>query len=219
MSGQTLKPERGVGKEQMLYLLTGDIQTGKTRWLSALIDELALNGIRSYGVLTPGLWKSNQTESGETAFEKLGIDAILLPQKERFSFAQRRDLAERVDPKSQSTQAMLHWEIDDRAIQQVNQHFDRLSSGEDSASTIPGSRKGLLVVDELGPLEILYGQGYTSAVTLLEAGPSDLYDDALVVVRNPLCEKAEERFAHHWPATIRLLPDKDSRKRILEAFD
>ena len=29
----------------MLYILTGEIQTGKTRWLQALIDKLAEKGV------------------------------------------------------------------------------------------------------------------------------------------------------------------------------
>ena len=46
----------------MLYILTGEIQTGKTRWLQALIDKLAEKGVPLEGVLAPGVWRPNPTK-------------------------------------------------------------------------------------------------------------------------------------------------------------
>ena len=88
----------------MLFILTGDVQSGKTRWLERLVAELAADGVESRGVLAPGVWRPRADGddgglrppgSGEGAYEKLGIDNVLLPQGERLRFARRRDLAER----------------------------------------------------------------------------------------------------------------------------
>ena len=38
----------------MLFILTGDVQSGKTRWLERLVAELAADGVESRGVLAPG---------------------------------------------------------------------------------------------------------------------------------------------------------------------
>ena len=35
----------------MLYVLTGDIQTGKTRWLQETIAALEASGVSPYGVI------------------------------------------------------------------------------------------------------------------------------------------------------------------------
>ena len=41
----------------MLFLLTGDVQIGKTRWLERLAAELAGDGVPVAGVLAPGVWR------------------------------------------------------------------------------------------------------------------------------------------------------------------
>ena len=48
----------------------------------------------------------------------------------------------------------------------MNAHFDRLKAAD------PPHSPGLLVVDELGQLELLRGGGLTSAMDVLSQGPS-----------------------------------------------
>ena len=106
----------------MLFLLTGDVQIGKTRWLERLAAELAGDGVPVAGVLAPGVWRVREPHevpgerglAGEGRFEKLGIDNVLLPGGERVPFARRRDLAlaeGSFDPTSQSASAQLAWEL------------------------------------------------------------------------------------------------------------
>ena len=124
----------------MLFLLTGDVQIGKTRWLERLAAELSGDGVQVAGVLAPGVWRVREPHevpgerglAGEGRFEKLGIDNVLLPGGERVPFARRRDLAlaeGSFDPTSQSASAQLAWEIADEAIARVNAHFDRGRAG------------------------------------------------------------------------------------------
>ena len=269
----------------MLFILTGDVQSGKTRWLERLVAELAADGVESRGVLAPGVWRPRADGddgglrppgSGEGAYEKLGIDNVLLPQGERLRFARRRDLAERdgqLNPASQSAAAQLAWEIPGESLARVNAHFEMLAkstlpeqwtsdgaavstrSGRrapDAAVNFPHSEKRspdgrpfekaasvsretfvreegeggapaparpwLLVVDELGRLELERGCGLTAALDLVERGPVPGCPHALVVVRARLRDRAEERFAAAWGGCEALAPGDGARTAVRRAF-
>lgn len=204
----------------MLFLLTGNVQTGKTRWLERLVSDLAQTGIASYGVIAPGIWhdwrgEENPPDSVDgNGFEKIGIDNVLLPSGKRLTFALRADLAVKshaFDPNSQSARANLHWHIDDKAIADVNDHFSKLMV-ELASSTSPG----ILIVDELGQLELQHGSGLTGAIDTLEAGAFPSVKHALVVVRESLMPLAAERFGN-WGGTTVVFPDAPSRAIVLTA--
>lgn len=235
----------------MLFLLTGECQIGKTRWLEALVRRLADEGIASYGVIAPGIWvPSDSPEANGQGLEKLGIDNVLLPEGERIPFAKRRDLAMRdgvFQAHSQSEEIGLGWHIFDDAIDEVNRHFDVLArmAGTDCApgacpmvesanaqanhglrdggDAVEGGRApcvspSLLVVDELGRLELAQGTGLTSAVRLLDQGPSAAFPHALAVVRGALLPLAEDRFADAWPQVSAIGPNRDAEEKVLAAF-
>ena len=71
----------------MLFLLTGDIQCGKTRWLENLCREAESRGTSVAGVLAPGVWE--ELKDAPEKFYKLGINNVLLPSKARARFANR----------------------------------------------------------------------------------------------------------------------------------
>lgn len=195
----------------MLFILTGAIQEGKTRWLSGLVDDLTGREVECLGVLAPGVWIP-----APGGLEKVGIDNILLPSGERVTFAIRRDLArdERFsDPGSQSAQAKLGWAISDDAIDKVNGHFHDLASRAQTPAC------GLLIVDELGRLELAKGsqKGLTEAVGLLEQGPQPAWPHALIVVRDYLCDAAFDRFAPIWGAPYAIGPEERAHAAIMEA--
>lgn len=185
----------------MLYLLTGQVQTGKTRWLQGLVSAYEARGVAVGGVLAPGVWREVTARDGAASFEKLGIDNILLPEHETIPFASRRDLAvldETFDAESQSARARLHWEISRDALARVNAHFEQLTR-EAHVKTAAS----LLVVDELGRLELLHGEGLACALALLELGPTPAYPDAIVVVRETLLPQAHELLDGPWNGDVR----------------
>ena len=172
------------------------------------------------GVLAPGVWADRRGDPNPSAhvdgngFEKLGIDNVLLPGGERVAFARRADLAESedsFDPHSQSAQAKLHWHISDSAIARVNDHFARLAK----TSATEGA-PGLLVVDELGQLELKRGGGLTEAVALLEAGPSSTTPHALIVVRETLLPLLDGRFKR-WGERTCIAPTEESRSLLIKS--
>ena len=210
----------------MLFVLTGNVQIGKTRWLNRLVASLSADGVRCAGVLAPGVWRRRSAGEGPSSselrlgaaedrrFEKLGIDNILLPQGTRIAFARRADLARSegvLDEGSQAARAGLGWAIDDDAIAQVNRHFDALRA-------TPPAEASLLVVDELGRLELMRGEGLTSALALLNAGPTEAFPHAIVVARDYLLPQARSRFEGSWGAVATIAPDDAGEQKVRAAL-
>ena len=200
----------------MLYILTGEIQTGKTRWLQALIDKLGEKGVPLEGVLAPGVWRPNPTKPN--GFEKLGIDNVMLPGGEVVPFARRRDLASgetiKMELQGMPTDMKLAWAFSDEAVERVNAHFAELAAGE------PPARPGLLVVDELGRLELERGGlGLTEAVGLVARGPRPGWPHALIVVRDWLVPRARMVFGPAWNNEIREVgPTPQTARELLGLF-
>lgn len=190
----------------MLYILTGDVQIGKSRWLERRVKELAADGVKSYGVISAGIWVPSETKrANDQGFEKRGIESILLPGMERFEFAKRRDLAEECgvfEQQSQAGKTGLGWHISDAALARVNDHFAWIASQANV-----GNIHGLLVVDEIGRLELDHDGGLVEAVKLLESGASDSFSDAIVVARSGLAEKVADRFAPAWGGSRFISPE------------
>ena len=206
----------------MLFVLTGNVQIGKTRWLECLIADISTAGVTPYGVIAPGVWADRRDNpdryphADANGFEKLGIDNVLLPSGERIAFARREDLAFEegtYDPTSQSAQAHLAWHITDDAVRQVNDHFSSLRT---NALKPEHGAQGILIVDELGRLELERDQGLTEAVRLLEQGPSSTIPHALIVVREALLPCIESRFAN-WGQRLYLSPNNQARETVLDA--
>ena len=91
-------------------------------------------------------------------------------------------------------------------------HPERSAEGAESkdASRAPG----LLIVDELGRLEIWRGGGLTSAMALLAQGPTPVFPHALAVVRDYLLDDAEALLAEAWPDRCRIKPNDAAREAI-----
>lgn len=282
----------------MLFLLTGDVQIGKTRWLENLCASLQTAGTCVVGVVAPGQWVPRPEGQpggkhgfdGAGRFEKLGIDNVLLPQGKRIEFARRRDLAAKSKAFTEGTQAKaakLGWAISDTAIAQVNAHFAALAkqasiapadSGADDPTTAqaevdapaaapldngvcppvaaetaaktsplaqinsdeptvaataakargnvlaaaPAANEtwlaphAMLVVDELGRLELLHSCGLTNALAILDAGPTPQFPHAIAVVRETLLDEARRRFEPRWGKAAVIGPDDAARNLVLE---
>ena len=226
----------------MLFLLTGNVQIGKTRWLENLCGSLQAAGTCVAGVVAPGQWvlrPEGQPDGkhgfdGAGRFEKLGIDNMLLPQGERIEFARRRDLATEGKAFAEGTQAKaakLGWAISDTAIAQVNAHFAALAKqagitpaddGADDHAAAQAANEpqlaphAMLVVDELGRLELLRGCGLTNALAILNAGPTPQFPHAIAVVRETLLDDARRRFEPRWGKATAIGPDNAARKLVLE---
>lgn len=208
------------GAMPVLFILTGKVQIGKSRWLEGLIDDLAHESIDSYGVISAGVWiESDSDRANAQGFEKLGIDSVLLPGKERIPFAQRLDLAKAngsFDAQSQAGKVGLGWHISDAAIDRVNGHLGDIRKA--SSHSVRAS-EGLLVIDEVGRLELENDGGLVEAMRLLEQGPTERFLHALVVARDIFADEVASRFSGAWKGATMISPDDEGAHLILAAME
>lgn len=147
-----------------LALLTGGRGAGKTRWCEAVARAARGAGLAVRGVLSPAVLADG---------EKRAIGLLDLASGER------RTLADRARPDLPGTEG-LGWRFDHEALAAGNAALERVGACD------------LLLVDELGPLELGRGSGFTAAFGLLDARR---YGLAIVVVRPVLVAAAKAR----WP--------------------
>lgn len=74
----------------------------------------------------------------------------------------------------------------------------------------------MLVVDELGRLELLHSCGLTNALAILDAGPTPQFPHAIAVVRETLLDEARRRFEPRWGKATVIGPDDAARNLVLE---
>lgn len=180
----------------MLFILTGDIRTGKTTWLEARVRDLEAAGVPVRGVLAPGVWRDG---------EKVGIENVLLPSRERVLLA---------TPAASGCSRGPGWDFDEAALAHVNGHLATLAA----TTAEKDARAGLLVIDEIGPLELRRGGGLIAALSLLDAGPAPAWPHALVVVRSSLAEEAAARLRPAWGLVELIRPDEAGERHLREAL-
>lgn len=140
-----------------IIVVTGPSGSGKTALCQRLVRSALRRGVSVRGILSPARWAGGV---------KVGIDARDL------STGEQRRLAEASDEAGGPT--TFKWRF----------HSDTLAWGMDVLRrSAPGD---LLVIDELGPLELVRGEGWAGALDILRAGD---YRQAVVVVRPELVQR------------------------------
>lgn len=156
-----------------LYVMTGPIQTGKTTWTMKMLKAAHERGLHLTGVVSPAIFEG---EKGKT-----GIDSVLLPSGERFTFAKKRQwdqgaLKERPDGRKR-----LGWDFRQEAFERINGHF--IECAKDAGD--------LFVVDEFGALEFYQNKGFTEGLKIMDKA---LPKNAYLILRPDLLEPARERW-------------------------
>ena len=145
-----------------LVLITGLRGSGKTTYC-AEIASLAINyGFSVGGILCPAVIEGKN---------KVGIDQL------NISTGEQRRLGVRSYQSSDNT--VGGWCMDETVIAWGNQ-------------IIASLEEDIIIIDELGPLELEHGYGYQEALNLLD---EERYDITFVVVRPSLLPIAQLR----WP--------------------
>jgi nucleoside-triphosphatase THEP1 len=168
-----------------LTILTGPGGSGKTTLCRELAAAARRSGRDVAGVLSPGRFAETR---------KVGIDAMD-PRS-----GEIRPLAWRHDATRPGTLELCSWSFDQAVLTWGNGLLGRATPCD------------LLVVDELGPLELLERRGWIAGLEALDSGG---YERALAVVRPGLLEHAHAR----WPrAALVDVGDASARQRLVTLF-
>jgi len=147
-----------------LILVTGLRGAGKTTWCSELTIIAKENGMVVKGILSPGIFKGNQ---------KIGIAVKNIESGEQLQLAElRKGEVEGI--------ATPRWQFFPETMIWANNVL-REANGSD-----------LLLIDEIGPLELLRGEGLTAGIDRLDGNS---YKIACAVIRPSLIPSA----LHRWP--------------------
>ena len=147
-----------------LILLTGARESGKTSLLSEALGKCRESAIIAAGVISPAVFENGV---------KTGIDLLDVRSGEKRRLADLR--------KAGSSGIMTdRWAFDSQTLEWGNKIF---------GSAVPCD---LLLVDELGPIELEKGLGLQNGISSLN---SRGYRMAIVVIRPELIQKA----LHFWP--------------------
>lgn len=153
-----------------IVLLTGERETGKTHLCKRVVEEAQRRGFSCTGVLSPGLFESR---------EKVGISLVDVASGEARPLATADEVRHGVRwGRYRFVPSSLAW------------------GGGLLATATPCD---LLVVDELGPLELETGQGLVKALDVLAQGGFYL---ALVVVRPALLDDLLGRLKVNQPVIL-----------------
>jgi nucleoside-triphosphatase len=146
-----------------LVLIAGPSGSGKTTCCSEIVSQASDIGLSVGGILCPAVFE------GET---KVGIDQLDI------SSGERQRLGVRSYDSNDTTVGC--WHMDERVIARGNEILADLKDED------------VIIIDEIGPLELEEGHGYQQALCLLDEGR---YRIAFVVVRPALIPLAALR----WP--------------------
>jgi len=176
-------PSRG-----RIVLLTGGPGAGKTRVCRDVIDEVTRKGLRAAGLLC----EARQLSSGRIVQTVVNLRT-----------GERRRLADYVgteegDPIGRGLAGRLSWQFIGESLRWGRNELWRCASSE----------VDLFVVDQLGPLELIAGSGWTNAVAALGGARFGL---ALVVVNPLVLEQVRGRL----PADREVVIEVNERNREL----
>lgn len=148
-----------------LILVTGLSGVGKTTWCQRLITSAKQQGLNVQGILSPGIYADEK---------KIGIAAQNIATGETHPLAKLR---------KEGRQALStpRWTFDQEVLSWADGVLSKISDSN------------LLIIDELGPLEFLRGEGLMAGMARIDSGN---YQVAVVVVRSSLLPKAIQR----WPS-------------------
>jgi len=156
-----------------LYLLTAEIGAGKTTFCHALVDEARAAGWDAAGILCPPVFES-------------GVKTGILAQNLRTEESRLLAVASHLSLPTFHL-PLGNWLFDPSTITWGNEIL---------AAALPCD---LFIVDELGPLELIRGEGWLNA---LEALRQPKYKIGVAVVRPSLVESAQKLFPQAQTLTL-----------------
>jgi nucleoside-triphosphatase len=170
-----------------IRIITGDIQIGKTTLCLEVMRQAEQQGIDTAGVLSPAVFKKGR---------KVGIDVL------NVRTGVKRRLAVLRGEESRKLETR-RWSFIQEAVDWGNKVLQ---------DSIPCS---ILIVDELGPIELEEQQGWVEGVKAVD---SREFKACLLVIRPHLVDTAQARWpeAEIWEAGPALSAPQNARDLLME---
>ena len=159
-----------------LLLITGSFEHGKTTLCKEVARLARREGWRVRGILSPAVFEEER---------KIAIDLVNISNGERRRLAH---LAKSTDGGLRT----IRWIFQEDVVAWGDAILGDFPGEESSPAGTASSTDEMLIVDELGPLELLRGEGWQNGITSVDAGG---YNLALVVIRPNLLNLALNK----WP--------------------
>lgn len=150
-----------------IIVVTGLSGAGKTTWCMELARVARNQGKAVRGIISPGIYKDG---------EKIGISIRDLETGDEKQLATLRG-------NNTSEISTPRWQFNDESLTWANRILGKIEPGD------------LVIIDELGPLEFLRGEGLVAGLSLIDSGQ---FRVACAVVRSSLLPKVLQR----WPKSI-----------------
>jgi nucleoside-triphosphatase THEP1 len=172
-----------------IVLLTGEREVGKTYLCQRVVEEARRRGFHCAGVLSPARFEGQ---------DKVGICLVDVASGESRPLASADDVP--------------------HGVRWGRYRFMPSSLAWGSELLDGATPCDLLVVDELGPLEVEKGQGLVKAFDVLVQGGFSL---ALVVVRTALLDKVTGRLKRRQPIILEVTPSNRDQlpTHVLSLFE
>ncbi len=158
---------KGRDHTQQLIIVTGLSGAGKTTWCQNLVKNAKSENLSINGILSPGRFQGDK---------KIGINIVNLASGEEKKLAS-------LNEKDQTRLSTPRWAFNADSMIWANQVLENANVWD------------LLIIDEIGPLELLRNEGLLAGLKLIDEGR---YKVACVVVRSSLLLKALQR----WPEAL-----------------
>lgn len=154
------------GGEDMITIITGESGVGKTTFLLKKIQQIKNSGRTVHGIITPPLYNEQH--------EKIGFSALNTDTGEEWELA-------RTD-KILSGPSYGPFHFSEKGFAKANSELSRNLK----------SKKRILFLDEIGPLELKHKEGYYPVFNLLETiSPAQ---NIILVIRPSLIEEFINRY-------------------------
>lgn len=159
-------------ERKKLLFLTGPFGSGKTTWCMNLIALANARSIRLGGLVSPPVFNDKK---------KVGIDLVEVNSVESHRLAQRQDFLAQGNGRFVTSLSTSRWLFDPTVLAWGNKILEQIGECD------------LFILDEIGPLELVHGQGFQAGLRQIEAG---YYRLAVIVIRPGLLSQAKARWPH-----------------------
>lgn len=167
-----------------VWIITGNHEAGKTSFCRRVLFEAQTRGFKTGGVLSPAVFENGI---------KTGIEVQdVASGKKRLLATLREEVLNAVTKRWKFDEAALNW---------------------GSTLLYQSVPCDVLIVDELGPLELEHGQGWVEGMRAINSGN---YQAALVVIRPELMPTALQRWPKAEVMTFSRSDPPDVLNRMIE---